>query len=786
MSVGFGFQADVVSTAALGHLLTGRALQALQDGGIDVYAVAAAADLGKFVPVRRDMESIVHARVVAARRGGFQATLNKILSIGWGHAEIVVDLSRTRVGSNALLLIGALAAGSSTVLAAQCLSELLSLNGYALERLPNVDVLRKLVDYLAPFTYDLGFSTVLQHVTTTIESAMRARGYRGGGEPPQISNLGNAPMLAGSIQQLCTTARNGQIMYMVLKKRGSWLPAFASHILGMNVEVRYTQNRQGGSQDLSKDDIVWASAGTHGSVAFELGSFDPDLFSFTRTPDFGIEMVDCQGAAGCENLITDFPLQDALQLQLSDRPEFSLSLKEGICSAIARLSWTLLQRIRIREGLFLRHRKIPEARLNGNFDSVGALKDTLRALGLSQSSIDGACLPFSRDLPVFPDSGPTNLDSTCLNGLSFLDTTHFQRLSQHCPLPGHREAANIQLYSAWLLTNMCPQAPIRRNCLCGFVGDIIHTFGTSAAALLQCRFDASELRVKLSNGAVESEWVTECARWLNAGDLGNDLIIPLTYSSLLTHIQVLLSGETPELDDVASILGLSYGAYTVYFTAIMGGDAYDSFGRVISIRPGRASVNGLSRVIIRDGRFYGTESSVNSIFEQNQASSLAVGSFISPHYRPSAIKMALHARVDSHVINVHFTVDTARDTETVSLMCSIHCLLAFWEVPQCEHDKDDPTQIKQGREAVVVGHPRKHEVSLVGDDLLALVALRGSKLQQLVTCFTYSRYTVDPAGNILERLPDFDSSILQYSACLKCCLEIPLRRVGSCCIMMGG
>ncbi len=41
-TVGFGFQADVVSTASLAHFLTGRMLKALSDGRVDLYALAAA------------------------------------------------------------------------------------------------------------------------------------------------------------------------------------------------------------------------------------------------------------------------------------------------------------------------------------------------------------------------------------------------------------------------------------------------------------------------------------------------------------------------------------------------------------------------------------------------------------------------------------------------------------------------------------------------------------------------------------------------------------------------
>ncbi|KAF6834864.1 hypothetical protein CMUS01_06018 [Colletotrichum musicola] len=40
--VGFAFQADVVNLGSLTHMMTGRVLKALSDGGVDTYAVASA------------------------------------------------------------------------------------------------------------------------------------------------------------------------------------------------------------------------------------------------------------------------------------------------------------------------------------------------------------------------------------------------------------------------------------------------------------------------------------------------------------------------------------------------------------------------------------------------------------------------------------------------------------------------------------------------------------------------------------------------------------------------
>lgn len=63
--VGFSIQADVIGGGSLLHAATGRLLKALSDGGIDFYAVAAAVQLGKIIPIQSAHESSVskHTRI---------------------------------------------------------------------------------------------------------------------------------------------------------------------------------------------------------------------------------------------------------------------------------------------------------------------------------------------------------------------------------------------------------------------------------------------------------------------------------------------------------------------------------------------------------------------------------------------------------------------------------------------------------------------------------------------------------------------------------------------------
>ncbi|KAF9878740.1 hypothetical protein CkaCkLH20_03640 [Colletotrichum karsti] len=248
--VGFSFQADVVNTGSLAHMLTGRVLKALSDGGVDTYAVAAAFWMGAKIPVRSSLADTVHAQI--SKRPSYQSVLSRALNIGWGHSTPVIEMTRTRAGTNGLLLVGAFATGVPAFQAAQSLSELLSVYDLGADMLPNVDVLKGLVKYLAPFVHDLGFSKVLQHITHVCESAIKIENYS---ERSVIREIGSPKILAAAVKQLVYTSQLHQDHYMILKVRGSWLPAFASHLLGMSVELR------------CRDKTIWASGGDNGTIS---------------------------------------------------------------------------------------------------------------------------------------------------------------------------------------------------------------------------------------------------------------------------------------------------------------------------------------------------------------------------------------------------------------------------------------------------------------------------------------------------------------------------------------
>ncbi|KAI1778613.1 hypothetical protein F4818DRAFT_305486 [Hypoxylon cercidicola] len=260
------FQADVVHVGSLAHLITGRALKAFSDGGVDLYAAVAVHALGKSFVVKSSLEMTVHSHIMAMGRTGMQSVLAKALKLGWGHSGLAEDMTRTRAGTNALLLIGALAAGSTYFSAAECLSELLSLHGCEADKLPNLDILKRMIAHLAPFVQDLGFSKVLTHITTVAMDVIKAGRDENVQAEHHLTSYGGALGAAGAVSRLMLVSKKRETLHMTTRMRGAWLSTFASHILGMAVELRLNNV------------IVWGSAGSNGAAIFELGQYQPTGF----------------------------------------------------------------------------------------------------------------------------------------------------------------------------------------------------------------------------------------------------------------------------------------------------------------------------------------------------------------------------------------------------------------------------------------------------------------------------------------------------------------------------
>lgn len=714
-AVGFGFQADIVSTGSLAHFLTGRILKALSDGKVDFYALAASIWLGKQIPVRSALETTVHTTI--ASRTGFQGILVQALTIGRGHSDVAIEMSRTKAGTNALLLIGALSAGSSYFAAAQVLSELLIISGCETDKVPTVDVLRPLIAYLAPFVRDLSFSKVLYHVTASAESiAMRRFNH----SPAPLTAAGEAPILAAAIMQLILTSQRGETAYFKTYQRGAWLAVFANHILGMSVELVFN------------DTVLWAGAGTSGSVVFQVGQQTQGGAGTSlqsARAQAKITLVDPPHTAdGRRPLILDCSLAEALGTSLDRHPLINQNIRRAIHYAIANLSRGLMEKLHMKSSPFF-----PSVhKINGQFDCRGALVETLSHLGLDEQAVQQSL----RRVGTWRNGKAWTGSPTETNGLEHLDETGAQHLQQACPT--HQAGLGGKL----------------GRCICCHVGGIIHGFASSAVALVQCRYDTKEIRVtsSLLDGTATTSWVRGCI--MEQGESS----IALESRQLFSHLSRLLhngDSDVPNEIEIQNlvgrlrILGISGGSTTVYYTLILSDDCYDTQGRLITISSGRASINGVMRQIIVEKNVEIPDIRYNQRCELPTAktSQVAVGTYIQPHYRPGGWRIFMDAAVTEHEICISTAIgyDISKTIPVILSEC-IHNLFTTIILPPCGHSPDDPWKINHLDEPVQVS-PFSRSMHSTG--VFMVYALKGEKLEQLVQCRV-------------------EGCTLQLSTCLKC------------------
>ncbi|KXH62579.1 hypothetical protein CNYM01_02782 [Colletotrichum nymphaeae SA-01] len=728
--VGFSFQADVVNTASLGHVLTGRLLKALSDGGVDTYAMWAAVQLGKRIPVQASHQSSLYAHIMSKKT--YQSVLSKALSIGWGHSAPVADLARTVAGTNAIILIGALGTGCQAFAAAQCLSEVMAIYGLEADMRPSVDVLKGLVNYLAPFTQDLGFSKVLQHITVLAERIIRHDSRRlqvGSSERMyglllRLKDLGGAASLARAIKQLVHTAQKNQRDYMALKMRGSWLPAFASHILGMSVEVRFSQT------------IVWASGGDHGHILFQLGDeaiVQPTLLLFSRADRVvtRVEQDYEEGSSG-SYLKLDYPIGEALEAQFLKIPDIDNNVAASIRVGIKSLAFHLLR------GMRLDHQYTSVNYTNGFFDGVKALEDVLNKMGIHVDS--------NRD---WLQAGPLLTSQITLNypGLYFLDEKATNRLMDSCL--EHRE--NHDLFYVYEDPDVASSA----LCPCRAVGRMIHCFAITALALSLCSFDAAEIRVQ--EEVVAGDIMTVLSERLAVGfhvsrallrEEGHglrEMDVMMTREEILQFLGELiccdysprwLDGAIPahSVAKGSGILVLSGRGFTINYKCVIENECFDECGRILRIQSGRASVAGAFRNIVVEDTFSVPYDTLHRINETADVASLAGRTTLEPNHRPPETKITMDAVLQEGTISVQLNLagQTSRLVAASFTRC-VRDLMSFWAVPKCNHEKDRPYTLEHDQDVVICGF---HVASLPQRDAAEVLvyALRANTLEQLLVC----------------------------------------------------
>jgi hypothetical protein len=631
-------------------------------------------------------------------------------------------MSRTKAGTSALLLIGALRTGSSAFTAAQCISELLVLSGCETDKVPNVDVLRAMVTYLAPFVHDLGFSKVLQHITTSCEHTITRLQK---GVPEGLTAIGEARVLAGAIRQLCLTSEREESIYLVVGQRAAWLAAFASHLLGSAVDM------------LLDDTVVWAAAGSKGRITLQLQCDYKEAVTHGN-----LQLIPAPESYSARNpLVLEYALGDALEAELGKLPVIDDDLTLAIQSSVVRSSFRrVMAKSRGPESLTRLLRDSPTTKT--------ALTQTLIDFNIPSEVQLAALANYSplQQSPWLEDHPLT--DDPIASIVASLDHGSYGKIKKYCGI--HSVEATSESYE------------YPSGCLCSHIGHLITSISMTAIALSRCVYNTKEIRLQsaILDGTHVPLWLVPGAgkSTYSMSYNGPDtwLIFEFLSIALMPAENRVAMSMVPQLqaglDAQPVVLGVSGGNYTVLYTGLLDTEAFDDCGRVITIASGRASVTGILR---------------NLIFEDNNANLfmsqtlkypvlpvLSPGSFLKPHYCPGPFKIFMDASLSENAIIIKTRVGL--DPMNTSITLFSHSLRSFLSISvlsnACDHPSDQPYQLPATRSyRLAPFYP--FNLSTVYSGELIVHALQGNRLEQMFQ---------------IPWLPDVRVSPLQMRSCLRC------------------
>jgi hypothetical protein len=720
MQVGFSLQADLMTSGSLLHATTGRLLKALSVGGVDFYAVAAAVHLGKQIPIQTAHETEV-SRLFNARTGR-AGYLAKALNIGWGHSDIAIELARTRAGTSALLTIGALATGSTIYEATQAFAELLSLGGCPAEEMPNIDVLKTMITYLAPFMADFGFRRVFQYVVTASKRRCSEAGQR---SPASLEATGEAAEWAKVVRQLVFTAQRVEALHLQVAQRGAWLAAYASHVLGMAVRV------------LLEEVILWEAAGSAGAVCIQLAQrmgnqrnpiADHEQFSIVAAP------ITHQGQ---QPMTIDYAIGEAWDAEIFVDTRITRSIADSIERAIVRLCVTL------RTGLGMRSRNSTtyansNHRINGNFGAVkNDIGDQCTILGIASQNFDTGYSTWSQRIKAWTGA------VIQAHGLGYLDPSEALGLQTICGSHGSDQSSLIKI----------------PHCLCCRVGGIIHGFGTTILALMQCTYDPRELRVQadIVNGS-------KLTPWTRTAIAAEGLIVDgfATSAQLFIHLSQLVHGpEALRESDILNLAGIdvlavSIDSVTVYYRALLNAEAFDNRGRSLSITSGRISHKGVLRRLVKEVTVLPLGNGTFNSHPKGNCAKMAHKFVIIPHYAKGPVELAMEVTLgeDAFWVKSCLRSDDGIRSDPIGLSLCINNLFLTSVSGPCSHKKDRGWRVRREHPVYIVtlsGNQR----NLYGYQGIFAYALKGSTLEQL--------FEIGVLGS--------ENCVIQGESCFECAVQ---------------
>ncbi|KAG4441122.1 hypothetical protein IFR05_003412 [Cadophora sp. M221] len=697
-AVGFSLQADLMTSGSLLHATTGRLLKALSDGGVDFYAVAAAIHLGKQIPIQTAHETEV-SRLLSARTGR-AGYLAKALNIGWGHSDIAIELARTRAGTSALLTIGALATGATIYEATQAFAELLSLGGCPVEEMPNIDVLKTMVTYLAPFMADFGFRRVFQYVITASRRRCSEAACRC---PAGLEAMGEAAEWAKVVKQLVFTAQRTETLYLQVGQRGAWLAAYASHVLGMAVQV------------ILEELVLWESAGEACAVCIQLSqSMGKKCSSITHEEQLHIVLPPTT-QQGQQAMALDYAIGEALAAEISFDTRITPAIANSIERAIVRVCATMRSSLRMRSRNSPAYVD-PNHRINGTFSNRDSNRDSdlseqCAILGISARNFETGISTRSQRTRAWTG---TVIQA---HGLQYFDLAEARQLYDICGSHGANHDKPVKI----------------PHCLCCRVGGIIHGFGVTILALMQCVYDPSQLRIQAD--VVGGSKLTPWSRIAISKEAKVDGFA--TSAQLFVHLSQLVHGlealKESDIIDFAGvdILAVSIDNVSIYYRALLDSEAFDSQGRTISITSGRIGYKGVLRRLVKEMTVLPFEDSPNR--PQGNSAGMANGFVVVPHYAKGPIEPAIEVTLgeDAFWIKCSLTNHDRTQSGDMGLGLSISNLLLGTITGPCSHGKDHGLAASKEAPIDVVTFSGPRNRTKNRDKPLFAYALKGATVEQL-------------------------------------------------------
>ncbi|KAF5526184.1 hypothetical protein CGCA056_v002542 [Colletotrichum aenigma] len=394
-------------------------------------------------------------------------------------------------------------------------------------------------------------------------------------------------------------------------------------------------------------------------------------------------------------------------------------------------------------------------------------------------------LKKNRRRPRFEVMGPAS------HGLTYMARDQVLRLAGSCDL----HHSDVSLVADTMLDDYWHH--YEDLCICEQIGALILNTSVIALALAHCKFDPLELRIpetSLTKRRNQGDsWSAEFLPSQHKSDSGRVAMFDGKISDkLMVYLaEVFLEDYSDELAEQAidkngldrdwwKILGISGGTYTIHYSCIMENDCYDNFGRIISIRTGRASVAGSFRNMIGENTIRDMDSIVNPMRCRGQTmapSLLAGGTLLQPHYRPSKTKIFMDVALHETVIELELQVDVANSRNRYwGFKRCLVALLSGVIVPSCEHGLNSAYVLKKDREVAIEGFHMARFTDRSSDQVLVL-ALQGNKLEQLLACGMLMReLEMEQVGKHRwepgQEYSWWKRGVLQTSSCLEFCIRL--------------